>query len=79
MLPQSPKFLVENGKLDEALMLLKRMYAVNRRKPADTFPVRFKSFESFPFYLIASQEFGYVLETRHLSYYDIFTLLALFC
>ncbi|XP_050579268.1 synaptic vesicle glycoprotein 2A-like [Bombus affinis] len=40
MLPQSPKFLVENGKLDEALRLLKKMYSINRRKPADTFPIK---------------------------------------
>ncbi|XP_043523011.1 synaptic vesicle glycoprotein 2C-like isoform X1 [Frieseomelitta varia] len=39
-LPQSPKFLVENGRPDEALNLLRRMYAMNKRKPANTFPIK---------------------------------------
>lgn len=40
MLPQSPKYLVQIGKPEEALRLLRRIYSVNKRKPADTFPVR---------------------------------------
>lgn len=39
-LPQSPKYLMKIGKPDEALKLLRRMYAVNKNKPAHTFPVR---------------------------------------
>ncbi|OAD57016.1 Synaptic vesicle glycoprotein 2A [Eufriesea mexicana] len=39
-LPQSPKYLMEIGKPDEALKLLRRMYAVNKNKPAHTFPIK---------------------------------------
>nr|XP_031849590.1 synaptic vesicle glycoprotein 2B-like isoform X2 [Nomia melanderi] len=38
-LPHSPKYLVEIGRPDEALNLLRRMYSVNRWKSADTFPI----------------------------------------
>lgn len=39
-LPQSPKFLVENGRPDEALKLVRRMYSINKKKPANTFPIK---------------------------------------
>ncbi|CAK9821737.1 Synaptic vesicle glycoprotein 2B [Anthophora retusa] len=40
MLPQSPKYLVEIGKTEEALRLLGRIYSVNKRKPTSTFPIK---------------------------------------
>ncbi|XP_026672973.1 synaptic vesicle glycoprotein 2C-like isoform X2 [Ceratina calcarata] len=39
-LPQSPKFLLEIGKPNEALKLLGKMYCINLGKPADTFPIK---------------------------------------
>ena len=39
-LPQSPKYLVEIGKPQEAFKLLRWMYRVNKGKPADTFPIK---------------------------------------
>ncbi|XP_076285755.1 synaptic vesicle glycoprotein 2B isoform X2 [Lasioglossum baleicum] len=39
-LPYTPKQLLETGRHDEALNLLRRMYALNWRKPADSFPIR---------------------------------------
>lgn len=41
-LPQSPRYLVNIGKTDEALKLLRTMYSMNKKKPANTFPVRFE-------------------------------------
>lgn len=38
--PESPKFLLECGEADEALEILKNMYASNTGESADTFPVR---------------------------------------
>ncbi|XP_033321832.2 synaptic vesicle glycoprotein 2B [Megalopta genalis] len=40
MLPHSPKHLVESGRPDEALNLLRRMYSLNTRKSMDSFPIR---------------------------------------
>ncbi|XP_026747521.1 organic cation/carnitine transporter 7-like [Trichoplusia ni] len=37
---ESPKFLYANGKHDEALEVVKTMYAVNSRKSRDSFPVK---------------------------------------
>ncbi|XP_076654321.1 synaptic vesicle glycoprotein 2B [Halictus rubicundus] len=39
-LPYTPKQLLESGRHEEALNLLRRMYALNCRKPADSFPIR---------------------------------------
>lgn len=39
-LPYTPKQLLETGRHEEALNLLRRMYALNCRKPADSFPIR---------------------------------------
>ncbi|PBC26393.1 Synaptic vesicle glycoprotein 2C [Apis cerana cerana] len=39
-LPQSPKYLVNIGKTDEALKLLRTMYSMNKKKPANTFPIK---------------------------------------
>jgi len=39
MLPESPKYLLEIDKSDAALKLLRRMYRMNTRQSADTFPV----------------------------------------
>ncbi|XP_076160719.1 putative niacin/nicotinamide transporter NiaP isoform X1 [Ptiloglossa arizonensis] len=39
-LPHSPKYLVEIGRPEQALQLLRTMYSVNRWKPADTFPIK---------------------------------------
>ncbi|XP_043253875.1 synaptic vesicle glycoprotein 2A-like isoform X1 [Colletes gigas] len=39
-LPQTPKYLVEIGRPDEALKLLRTMYSVNRWESADTFPIK---------------------------------------
>ncbi|XP_045449196.1 organic cation/carnitine transporter 7-like [Melitaea cinxia] len=38
--PESPKFLCASGKLEECLVVLRRMYAINRRLPEDTYPVK---------------------------------------
>lgn len=38
--PESPKFLLECGEPDEALEVLKDMYASNTGESAGTFPVR---------------------------------------
>lgn len=38
-LPESPKFLLNEGRVDEALMALKKMYRVNTRNSEDDFPV----------------------------------------
>ncbi|CAG9785740.1 unnamed protein product [Diatraea saccharalis] len=38
--PESPKFLVSQGKHDEALEVLRTMYAANKGKSRDDFPVR---------------------------------------
>ncbi|XP_043504239.1 synaptic vesicle glycoprotein 2C-like [Polistes fuscatus] len=40
MLPESPKHLMEMGRQDVALKLFRRMYCMNTRKPADTFPIK---------------------------------------
>ncbi|XP_076387019.1 synaptic vesicle glycoprotein 2B isoform X2 [Megachile rotundata] len=37
-LPQSPRYLVDIGKPEQALKLLARMYAINKRKPVNAFP-----------------------------------------
>lgn len=39
MLPESPKYLMAIGRSDAALKLLRKMYCMNTRQPADTFPV----------------------------------------
>ncbi|XP_076232505.1 synaptic vesicle glycoprotein 2C isoform X2 [Calliopsis andreniformis] len=39
-LPQSPKYFLEIGRPDHALKLLRIMYSVNKRKSADTFPIK---------------------------------------
>lgn len=39
-LPQSPRYLVNIGKTDEALKLLRTMYSMNKKKPANTFPIK---------------------------------------
>lgn len=38
-LPESPKQLMEDGQLTKAHELLKRMYVINTRMPANTYPV----------------------------------------
>ncbi|KYN00411.1 Synaptic vesicle glycoprotein 2B [Cyphomyrmex costatus] len=40
MLPESPKYLMATGRSDAALKLLRRMYCMNTRQPADTFPIK---------------------------------------
>ncbi|KAI4486811.1 hypothetical protein M0804_006181 [Polistes exclamans] len=40
MLPESPKHLMEMGRQDVALKLFRRMYCMNTRKPANTFPIK---------------------------------------
>ncbi|XP_036143143.1 synaptic vesicle glycoprotein 2B isoform X2 [Monomorium pharaonis] len=40
MLPESPKYLMAIGRSDAALKLLKRIYCMNTRQPADTFPIK---------------------------------------
>ncbi|XP_071630263.1 uncharacterized protein [Temnothorax longispinosus] len=40
MLPESPKYLMAIGRSDAALKLLRRMYCMNTRQPADTFPIK---------------------------------------
>lgn len=39
-LPESPKFLLAQGKHEEALQILKMIYCTNTGKPPDTFPVK---------------------------------------
>ncbi|XP_053987547.1 synaptic vesicle glycoprotein 2B-like [Hylaeus volcanicus] len=39
-LPQTPKYLLEIGRTEDALNLLRTTYAVNRWMPADTFPIK---------------------------------------
>ncbi|XP_072929405.1 putative transporter SVOPL [Epargyreus clarus] len=38
--PESPKFLNASGQQEACLEALKKMYSVNKRMPADTFPVK---------------------------------------
>ncbi|KAI5634243.1 sugar transporter domain-containing protein [Phthorimaea operculella] len=38
--PESPKFLYAAEKYDETMDVLRAMYVVNKRKPADSFPVK---------------------------------------
>ncbi|XP_072765829.1 synaptic vesicle glycoprotein 2C [Anoplolepis gracilipes] len=40
MYPESPKFLVSQGKTDEALAILQKMYAVNTGRDKSEFPVK---------------------------------------
>lgn len=40
LVPESPRHLMAIGKPTRALNLMKRMYSINMRKPADTFPVK---------------------------------------
>ncbi|XP_039311886.1 uncharacterized protein LOC105195955 isoform X2 [Solenopsis invicta] len=40
MLPESPKYLMAIGRSDAALKLLRRMYCMNTRQSADTFPIK---------------------------------------
>lgn len=40
MLPESPKYLMQIGRNDLALRLFRRMYCMNTRRPADTFPIK---------------------------------------
>ncbi|KAK0081744.1 hypothetical protein PV325_011636 [Microctonus aethiopoides] len=39
-LPESPKQLMEDGQLTKAHELLKRMYVINTRMPANTYPIK---------------------------------------
>ncbi|KZC15125.1 Synaptic vesicle glycoprotein 2B [Dufourea novaeangliae] len=39
-LPQSPKYLVDIGRPDQALELLRRMYTINKWKSADSYPIK---------------------------------------
>lgn len=39
MLPESPKFLMSQGRNMEALKEFQKMYAFNTRKPKNTYPV----------------------------------------
>ncbi|XP_034194459.1 synaptic vesicle glycoprotein 2B isoform X1 [Osmia lignaria lignaria] len=39
-LPQTPKYLMDLGKPEEAMKLLRRMYCINKWKPANTFPIK---------------------------------------
>lgn len=39
-LPESPKFLLSQGKHDEAMAVFHRIYTVNTGRPADTYPVK---------------------------------------
>ncbi|XP_046420393.1 synaptic vesicle glycoprotein 2A-like [Neodiprion fabricii] len=38
--PESPKFLMSQGKNDEAMKVFRRMYAINTGKPPESFPVK---------------------------------------
>ncbi|XP_047531889.1 organic cation/carnitine transporter 7-like isoform X1 [Vanessa atalanta] len=38
--PESPKFLSSSGKSEECLVVLRKMYSINRRMPEDTYPVK---------------------------------------
>ncbi|XP_023940972.1 synaptic vesicle glycoprotein 2C isoform X2 [Bicyclus anynana] len=38
--PESPKFLNASGQSEECLVVLRKIYAVNRRLPEDTYPVK---------------------------------------
>ncbi|XP_034952155.1 synaptic vesicle glycoprotein 2B-like isoform X2 [Chelonus insularis] len=40
-LPESPKCLMDNGYLPRAYDLFRRIYVVNNRAPADTYPIKF--------------------------------------
>ncbi|XP_024945024.1 putative niacin/nicotinamide transporter NaiP isoform X2 [Cephus cinctus] len=40
ILPESPLQLMKSGRSDEALKLFKKMYSMNTRKSADTFPIK---------------------------------------
>lgn len=51
LLPESPKYLLSKGSSERALRLLRRMYAVNSGKPADTFPVHFHFSKSIYVYI----------------------------
>ncbi|CAG9860342.1 unnamed protein product [Phyllotreta striolata] len=39
-LPDSPKFLMSNGRNREALAVMKKIYAMNTGKPEETFPIK---------------------------------------
>lgn len=41
MFPESPKFLIETGEIDEALEILKDMYAKNTGNDRSSYPVSF--------------------------------------
>lgn len=51
MLPESPKYLMAIGRPDAALKLLKRMYCMNTRQPANTFPVSQITRKTIYFYI----------------------------
>ncbi|XP_049870514.1 synaptic vesicle glycoprotein 2B-like [Pectinophora gossypiella] len=44
-MPESPKFLYTAGRVDEALDVVKKIYSVNKRMPADSFPVTALTYE----------------------------------
>lgn len=44
--PESPKFLLSRGKPDEALKVLQTMYAYNKKKSREDFPVSIFGFFS---------------------------------
>lgn len=49
MYPESPKFLVSQGKTDEALVILQKIYTVNTGRDKSEFPVSTKIMFTFEF------------------------------
>lgn len=45
--PESPKFLMSQGRNDEALEVLKTMYSLNKGEPRDNYPVRMTTDSGF--------------------------------
>jgi len=42
-LPESPKYLLTQGRAKEALAVLQQVYAMNNRRPLEEYPVRLKN------------------------------------
>lgn len=40
MFPESPKFLMSQDRMDDALKVFQRIYSINTGKPAEEYPVR---------------------------------------